>query len=92
MGICGECLTSDVSVMSRICFLETLNVLLVKIRGNQGKVLTGYFNATGRLADLDSIWTAVCKSLLFCQNNVEGSASLTELSKAGLETLKGGER
>ncbi|GMH58956.1 hypothetical protein TL16_g02727 [Triparma laevis f. inornata] len=91
LGICGECLTSDVSVMSRICFLETLNVLLVKIRGNQGKVLTGYFNATGRLADLDSIWTAVCKSLLFCQNNVEGSASLTELSKAGLETLKGGE-
>ncbi|GMI08153.1 hypothetical protein TrVE_jg12485 [Triparma verrucosa] len=91
LGICGECLTSDVSVKSRICFLETLNVLLVKIRGNQGKVLTGYFNATGRLADLDSVWITVCKSLLFCQNNVEGSASLTELAQKGLKTLKGGE-
>mmetsp|Transcript_8008 Transcript_8008/g.15970 ORF Transcript_8008/g.15970 Transcript_8008/m.15970 type:complete len:1121 (-) Transcript_8008:54-3416(-) len=91
MGICEDCLTSDVSVKSRICFLETLNVLLRKVRGNDGKVLTGYFNATGRLADLDSIWMAVCRSLLFCQNNAEGSAALRALADEGLELLEAGE-
>ena len=61
-----------------------------QVRGNDGAVLTGYFNATGRLADLDGIWMSVCRSLLFCRNNAEGSAALTALADEGFELLKAG--
>ena len=88
----SDCLTSDVSTDSRIVFCRCLNTMLGKIRGNDGKVLTGYFNATGRLADLDPLWMMICRSLLALQNNTERNKLLTEEANVGLDLLskKGG--
>ena len=36
-GLCEDCLTSDVSVKSRLCFLETLNILLRKVRFSESR-------------------------------------------------------
>ena len=93
IGFCedSDCLSGEVSVDARLLFCQCLNSLLVRIRGGDGKILTGYFNATGRLADLDPLWMAVCKGLLSMQNNVEGNLALKKEAEVGLRLFKKGE-
>ncbi|GMH56157.1 hypothetical protein TrRE_jg12906, partial [Triparma retinervis] len=81
----SDCLTGEVGAEGRRAFVGCLNTLLAKVRGGEGKILTGYFNATGRLADLEPLWISVCKGLLAVQSNGEGDEGLKKEAEFGLK-------